>query len=150
MRICGARADIPAGEELGIWLPSAEIPILHTTPILYRLGVNDADLPPTEGADPNHVAVEETVIQLDDERIGCTASSERVPCRSANESYALGDAVDPDSIRLHHVRLYSTRTRALIELFRAERRAKRSSTAQPACGRPAIERVFLELKQRTN
>jgi transposase-like protein len=68
--------------------------------------VQKADLQPTDGVDPNHVAVDETVIQLNAER------------------YWLYAAVDPNTNRLLHVRLYPTRTQALTEMFLSELREK--------------------------
>ena len=65
--------------KLGIRLYLAGLSLLDTVSILERLGVKrhrttvhrwiqKADLQPTGGADPNHVAVDETVIQLNSER----------------------------------------------------------------------------------
>ena len=65
-----------------------------------------SDLQPTDGADPNHVAVDETVIQLN------------------SEQYWLYAAVNPDTNRLLHVRLYPTRTNAISSMFLSELREK--------------------------
>ena len=65
--------------KLGIRLHLAGLSLSNTILILDSLGVErcrstvhnwvqKADLQPTDGADPDHVAVDETVIQLDDER----------------------------------------------------------------------------------
>ena len=64
--------------KLGIRLHLAGLSLSDTVSVLERLGVNrhrstvhrwvKKDLQPTDGADPNHVAVDETVIQLNDER----------------------------------------------------------------------------------
>jgi transposase-like protein len=62
----------------------------------------------TDDADPDHVAVDETVIQRHDER------------------YWLYAAVDPDTDRLLHVRLYPRRRQALTEIFRSELREETS------------------------
>jgi transposase-like protein len=118
--------------------------------------VQKADLQPTDGAEPNHVAVDETVIQLNDER------------------YWLYAAVDPDTNRLLHVGLFSTRTTANTSMFLSELREKHriddatflvdgAPWLQTACrwhglrfqhvthgNRNAVERVFRELKRRTN
>jgi putative transposase len=48
--------------------------------------VQKAELRPTDGADPDHVAVDETVIQLNDERFWLYA------------------AVDPETNRLLHMK----------------------------------------------
>jgi transposase-like protein len=65
--------------KFGIRLHLAGLSLSDTVSILGRLGVNrhrttvhqwvdKADLQPTGGADPNHVAVDETVIQLNSEQ----------------------------------------------------------------------------------
>ena len=65
--------------KLGIRLNLTGLSLLETVSILERLGVNrhgttvhrwvqKADLQPTDGANPNHVAVDETVIQLNSEQ----------------------------------------------------------------------------------
>jgi transposase-like protein len=68
--------------------------------------IQKADLQPTDGACPNHVAVDETVIQLN------------------SEQYWLYAAVDSDTNRLPHVRLYPTRTSAISSMFLSELREK--------------------------
>jgi transposase-like protein len=153
--------------KLGIRLHLAGLSLSNTISILDNLGVKrcrstvhnwvqKADLQPTDGADPDHVAVDETVIQLNDER------------------YWLYAAVDPDTNHLLHVRLYSTRTQALSEMFLSELREKHlvddatflvdgAPWLQAAChrlglrfqhvthgNRNAVERVFREVKRRTN
>ena len=153
--------------KLGIRLHLAGLSLSNTVSILEKLGVNrhrttvhrwvqKADLQPLDGADPDHVAVDETVIQLNDER------------------YWLYAAVDPATNRLLHVRLFPTRTRALTEMFLSELREKHlvgdaiflvdgAPWLQAAChrhvlrfqhvthgNRNAVERVFRELKRRTN
>jgi transposase-like protein len=153
--------------KLGIRLHLAALSLSNTISILYTLGVDrcrstvhnwvqKADLQPTDGADPDHVAVDETVIQLNDER------------------YWLYAAVDPAANRLLHVRLFPTRTLALTEMFLAELREKHlvddaiflvdgAPWLQAAChrhglrfqhithgNRNAVERVFREVKRRTN
>jgi len=65
------------------------------------------ELRPTGGCNPTHVAVGETVVQVNDRR------------------YWLFVAVDPDTDRLLHVRLFPAMTTALTELFPAELRQKR-------------------------
>ena len=93
------------------------MPLLDTISVLDRLHVDrcrstvhnwvqKADLQPLDGADPDSVAVVETVIQLDDER------------------YWLYAAVDADTNRLLHVRLFPTGTQALTEMFLSELREK--------------------------
>lgn len=64
--------------------------------------VQKADLQPTTGKQPDHVAVDETVIQLTDGR------------------YWLYAAVDPETNEYRHVRHYPTRTTALTEMFLRE------------------------------
>ena len=152
--------------KLGIQLHLAGLSLSDTVSVLGGLGVDrcrttvhnwiqKADLQPTEGYDPNYVAVDETVIRVNDQR------------------YWLFAAVDPDTNRLLHVRLFSTRTSALTEMFLAELREKHlvddaiflvdgAPWLQAAChhhslrfqhvthgNRNAVERVFKELKRRT-
>jgi len=118
--------------------------------------VHKADLQPESGQSPDHVAVDETVIQIDDEQ------------------YWLYAAVDPDSNELLHTKLEPTRTNALAELFFRELREKHdvddavflvdgATPLQEACrrhgldfryerhgNRNSVERVFREVKRRTN
>ena len=117
--------------------------------------IQKADLQPTEGRNLNYVAVDETVIRVNDQR------------------YWLFAAVDPDTNHLLYVRLFPTRNQALTEMFLAELREKHlvedaiflvdgAPWLQAAChrqslrfqhvtrgNRNAVERVFKELKRRT-
>ena len=68
--------------------------------------VHKANLQPETGRKPNHVAVDETVIQLDDEQ------------------YWLYAAVETDSSDLLHTRLEPTRTNVIWDRFFAELRTK--------------------------
>jgi transposase-like protein len=68
---------------------------------VYRW-VQKADLQPTDGAEPNHDAVDETVFQFNTER------------------YWLYAAVDPDTNCLLHVQLYLTRTSVIVLTFLSE------------------------------
>jgi transposase-like protein len=68
--------------------------------------VHKVDLQLETGRSPNHVAVDETVIQLDDEQ------------------YRLYAAVDPDSQVLLHTQLVPVRNNALADQFVAELRNK--------------------------
>jgi transposase-like protein len=152
--------------KLGIQLHLAGLSLSDTVSVLAGLGVDrcrstvhnwvqKADLQPAEGQNPNYVAVDETVIRVNDQR------------------YWLFAAVDPDTNRLLHVRLFPTRTQALTEMFLSELREKHlvsdaiflvngAPWLQAAChrhspqfqhvthgNRNAIERVFKELKRRT-
>ena len=85
--------------KLGIQLHSAELSLSNTISVLDILGVDRcrstvhnwvqrADLQPAGGADPDHVAVDETVMQLD------------------NERFWLYAAVDPRTNRLPHVKSF--------------------------------------------
>ncbi len=87
--------------KLGIRLHLAGLSLSNTISILDRLGVQrccstvhnwvqKADLQPKGGADPDHVAVDETVIQLNDERFWLYA------------------AVGSETNRLLHVKLSPT------------------------------------------
>ncbi|MFC7043028.1 IS6 family transposase [Halonotius sp. GCM10025705] len=117
--------------------------------------VHKADLQPESGRCPDHVAVDETVIQLNDEQ------------------YWLYAAVDPETNELLHTKLESTTTKVLAHSFLAELSEKHdvsdavflidgSHSLQAACQRHgfdfrhekhenwnAVERVFREIKRRT-
>ncbi|AZQ14289.1 IS6 family transposase [Halorubrum sp. PV6] len=117
--------------------------------------VHKADLQPESSRRPNHVAVDETVIRLDDEQ------------------YWLYAAVDPESNDLLHTQLEPTTNNALADRFFAELRDKHdiddatvlvdgSASLQRACrkhdldfryerhgNRNSIERVSREIKRRT-
>ena len=118
--------------------------------------VHKAELRSESGRTPGHVAVDETVIRLDDER------------------YWLYAAVDPDSNELLHTKLEPTRNNALAHGFSAELREQHhvddatflldgATPLHEACrrhgldfryerhgNRNAIERVFREVKRRTS
>ena len=117
--------------------------------------VHKADLQPKTGRNPNHVAVDETVIQLNDEQ------------------YWLYAAVGPETNDLLHTTLEPTRNNALANQFFAELREKHdvddatilvdgAASLQQACrkhdldyryerhgDRNSVERVFREVKRRT-
>jgi putative transposase len=153
--------------EVGIQLHLAGISLSNTKQFLEKLGVErsrtaihnwvqKADLQPTSEAEPNHVAVDETVIQLDDER------------------WWLYAAVDPDTNQFLHVRLFPTRTTQLTVHFLRELTQKvpvtqatilvdnahhlkaalnRLGLRFQTCrhgNRNAVERVFREVKRRTS
>lgn len=152
--------------KLGIQLHLVGLSLSDTVSVLASLGVErvrttvhnwiqKAGLQPSEGQCPNQVAVDEIVIQVN------------------NQRYWLHAAVDPETNRLLHVRLFSTRTTALTEMFFAELREKHlvegtlflidgAPWLQAACyhqnlrfqhdthgNRNSVERVFKELKRRT-
>jgi transposase-like protein len=98
---------------LGIQLHLVRLSLSDTVSILAGLGVErcrspvhnwiqKADLQPDEGHVPDYAVIDETVIQVNDQR------------------YCLFAAVDPDTNQLLHVRLFPTRTQALTEMFLAE------------------------------
>ncbi len=68
--------------------------------------VHKAELQPESGRSPDHVAVDETVIRLN------------------NEQYWLYAAVDPETNELLHTKLEPTRTNVLAHAFFAELREK--------------------------
>ena len=68
--------------------------------------VHKADLQPESGRSPNHVAVDETVIQFDDEQ------------------YWLYAALDPDSNDLLHPTLEPARTNVIVDQFFPKLREK--------------------------
>jgi putative transposase len=152
--------------KLSIQLHLAGLSLSNTVSILEIFGVDrarstvhnwvhKADLQPDAGRRPNHVAVDETVIRLNDEQ------------------YWLYAAVDPDSNKLLHTTLEPTRTNVLAHTFFRELREKHdvddavflvdgATPLKDACNRHglrfryekhgnrnSVERVFCEVKRRT-
>ncbi len=68
--------------------------------------VQKADLQPVSAKEPTQIALDETVIRIDDQQ------------------YWLYAAVDPQTNEVLHMRLYSTTTTALTEMFLQELREK--------------------------
>jgi len=153
--------------KLSIQLHLSGLSLSNTVSILEVFGVerarstvhnwvHKADLQPEPGRSPNHVAVDETVIQLDDQR------------------YWLYAAVDPDTNELLHTKLEPTRTNVIANAFFRELREKHdvddavflidgAIPLKDACQRHALdfryerhgnrnsaERVFREVKRRTS
>ncbi|RLM53511.1 IS6 family transposase [Halobellus sp. Atlit-31R] len=153
--------------KFGIRLQLAGLSLSNTVSILEELGVErsrkavhdwvqKADLQPEEGRSPNHVALDEAVIRINDEQFWLYA------------------AADPDTNDLLHLRLFATTTTALPEIFLGELRQKHDiesaiflvdgaqhlQTALARAGlrfqtertgnRNAIERIFREFKRRTS
>ena len=151
--------------KLSIQLHLAGLSLSNTVSILEVFGVerarstvhnwvHKADLQPDEGRSPNHVAVDETVIRLNDEQ------------------YWLYAAVDPDTSELLHTKLEPTRTNVLAYSFFRELREKHAvdnavflidgaTPLKDACNRHglrfqyekhgnrnSVERVFREIKRR--
>ncbi|MDS0223452.1 IS6 family transposase [Haloarcula sp. S1AR25-5A] len=152
---------------LGIQSHVAGLSLSNTVELLDSLGVQrsrkaihdwvqKADLQPESGRSPNQIALDETVIRINDQQ------------------YWLYAAADPQTNELLHVRLFSTTTTALTEIFLNELRqkhdietavflvdgAKHLQTALQRVGlrfqmcrhgnRNAVERIFRELKRRTS
>jgi len=152
---------------LGIQIHLAGISLSNTVSILEKLGVersrtavhdwvHKTDLQPESGASPNHVALDETVIRVN------------------GQKYWLYAAVDPETNEFLHIRLFSTYTSALTEIFLSELREKHNvesavfliddakwlQTALDRHGldcryelhgnRNAVERLFREVKRRTS
>ncbi len=103
--------------KLSIHLHAAGLSLSDTVSVLEQFGVErcrstihnwvqKADLQPTDGKEPNHVAVDETVIQLNDQR------------------YWLYAAVDPKTNEFLHVKLYPTRTIVVSKKFLTELQEK--------------------------
>jgi len=153
--------------EVGIQLHIAGLSLSNTKQILDKLcvkrsrtaihnWVQKADLQPGSDAEPNHVAVDETVIQVNDQR------------------HWLYAAVDPDTNKILHTRLFQTRTTQLTVLFLRELQQKQQieqatflvdgathlASALDRLGldfryekhgnRNSVERVFREVKRRTS
>ncbi|RZV06654.1 transposase-like protein [Natrinema hispanicum] len=152
--------------KLSIQLHLAGLSLSNTVSILEIFGVtrarstvhnwvHKADLQPEEGQSPDHIAVDETVIRLNDEQ------------------YWLYAAVDPETNKLLHTKLEPTTTKVLAHSFLTELSEKHdiddavflidgSHSLQDACqrhgldfryekhgNRNAVERVFREIKRRT-
>ena len=152
---------------LGIQSHVAGLSLSNTVELLDNLGVDrsrkavhdwvqKADLQPESGRSPNQVALDETVIRINDQQFWLYA------------------AADPQTNDLLHVRLFSTTTTSLTEIFLRELREKHDietavflvdgaqhlQTALQRAGlrfqmrrhgnRNAVERIFRELKRRTS
>ncbi|WP_058994972.1 IS6 family transposase [Haloarcula sp. CBA1127] len=152
---------------LGIQSHVAGLSLSNTVELLDSLGVQrsrkaihdwvqKADLQPESGKSPNQVALDETVIRIN------------------NQQFWLYAAADPQSNELLHVRLFATTTTTLTEIFLRELRQKHDvetavflvdgaqhlQTALQRTGlrfqmcrhgnRNAVERIFRELKRRTS
>jgi putative transposase len=153
--------------KLSIQLHLAGLSLSNTVSILELFGVervkstlhnwlHKADLQPEDGQSPDHVAVDETVIRLNDEQ------------------YWLYAAVDPETNELLHTKLEPTRTNVLDHAFFTELREKHdvddatflvdgATPLKDACtrhgldfryekhgNRNSVERIFREVKRRTN
>ena len=151
---------------LSIQLHAAGLSLSDTVSVLDGFGVDrvrstvhnwvqKANLQPTSGQSPDHVAIDETVIQLD------------------NDRYWLYAAVDPETNEFLHVKLFPARTTALTKIFLQELTEKHdvSDAVFLVDGAPwlkaalydfnlrfqhvthgnrnAVERVFKEIKRRT-
>jgi len=99
--------------ELGIRLHLAGLSLSNTVREFEKFGVErswktvydwvqKADRQPATDANPNHVALDETVIRID------------------NQQYWLYAAVGPEMNRILHIRLFSATTTALTERFLRE------------------------------
>ena len=152
--------------KLGIQLHLAGLSLSNTVSILEIFGVerarstvhnwvHKADLQPESDQNPDHVAVDETVIQLNDEQ------------------YWLYAAVDPETNELLYTKLEPTTNKVISHAFFAELREKHdvddavflidgSLSLNNACrrhgldfkyekhgNRNSVERVFREIKRRT-
>ena len=153
--------------KLGIQLHLAGLSLSNTVSILEIFGVDrarstvhnwvhKADLQPESGRSPDHVAVDEAVIRLND------------------ENYWLYAAVDPETNELLHTKLEPTTNKVIAHAFFTELREKHdvdnavflidgSLSLEDACSRHgldfryerhgnrnSVERVFREVKRRTS
>jgi len=153
--------------KLGIRLHLAGLSLSNTISELERFGVDrcrstvhnwvqKANLQPTEGKSPDHVAVDETVIRIDDQR------------------YWLYAAVDTETNEFLHVKLGTAQNLGLSEIFFRELREKHDVSdavflvdgaqwLQEALrrhglrfqhvthgNRNTIERLYKEIKRRTD
>ncbi|AGB40036.1 IS6 family transposase [Natronococcus occultus] len=153
--------------KLGIRLHLAGLSLSDTVRGLEEFGVgrsrkavhdwvDKADLQPTNGASPDHVALDQTVVRLN------------------GRQFWLYATLDPQTNGFFHVRLFTTTTTALAQRFLGELREKHDvenavflvdhaqhlATALQRTGlrfrperygnRNAVERIFREVKQRTS
>jgi len=153
--------------KLGIQMHVAGLSLSNTISVLDNLGVQrsrkavhdwvqKADLQPVSGKSPNQIAVDETVIRIKDQQFWLYA------------------AANPQTNEILHLRLFSTTTTALTEIFLKELRqkhdvetavflvdgAKHLQAALQRAGlrfqterhgnRNAVERIFREVKRRTS
>jgi len=151
----------------GIQLHLAELSLSNTVSVLDIIGVDrarstvhnwvhKAELQPKEDQSPDHVAVDETVVQLTDEQ------------------YWLYAAVAPETNELLHTQLEPTTNSSLAQWFLAELREKHdvddavflidgAASLNDACSRHgltyrverhgernSVERVFREVERRTD
>ena len=153
--------------QLGIRLHLAGLSLSNTISELEKFGaqgsrkavhdwVQKGGLQPRDGKSPNQIGLDETVIRIDDDQ------------------YWLYAAVDPATNHLLHIRLFSTYTTSLTQIFFQELRVKHDvetslflvdgathlQTALDRTGlrfqyerhgnRNSAERVFCEIKRRTS
>ena len=153
--------------KLGIQMHMAGLSLSNIVSVLDNLGVKrsrkavhdwvqKADLQPVSGKSPNQVAVDETVIRINDQQFWLYA------------------ATNPKTNEILHLRLFSTTTTALTEIFLKELRqkhdvetavflvdgAKHLQAALQRAGprfqterygnRNAVERILRELKRKTS
>ena len=156
-----------AAIEVGIQLHLAGLSLSNTKQYLEKLGVErsrtaihdwvqKADLQPTSDEAPNQIALDETVIRINDQR------------------HWLYAAVDPATNEFLHVRLFQTRTTQLTLLFlrelREEQQVEQATFLVDGAhhlkaalerldlrfqitrhgNRNAVERIFGEVKRRTS
>jgi len=167
LELVGREATPQLLMKLSIQLHLAGLSLSNTVSFLEVFGVSrarstvhnwvhKADLQPESGRSPDHVAVDETVIRIDDEQ------------------YWLYAVVDPDSNESLHTKLEPTRTNALAEMFFGDLREKHdiddavfllddATPLKEAChrhgldfryerhgNRNIVERIFREVKRRTD
>ena len=119
VRFCGTRGDTEITDEANIQLHLSDLSLSNTVSLLEISGVSrarstiynwvhKAELQPESGPNPDHVAVDETVIRLNDEQ------------------YWLYAAVDPETTELLHTTLEPTTTR--ISLTRSLLNSARNTT----------------------
>lgn len=153
--------------KLGIQMHMAGLSLSNIISVLDNLGVQrsrkavhdwvqKADLQPVSGKSPNQIAVDETVIRINDQQFWLYA------------------AANPQTNEILHLRLFSTTTTTLTEIFLKELRqkhdvetavflvdsAKHLHAALQRAGlrfqterhgnRNAVERIFRKVKRRTS
>jgi putative transposase len=125
------RTPVPA-MKLGIQMHLAGLSLSSTVSALYSLGVErsrkavhdwvqKADLQPLSGKAPNQVAVDETVIRIND------------------QPFWLYAAADPQTNELLYLRLFSTTTTALTDSFSTN--YGRNTMSNPPCSSSMVPNI---------
>jgi putative transposase len=154
--------------KLGIGLHLEGLSLSNTISELERFGVDrsrstvhnwvqKAGLQPDEGRCPDHVAVDDTVIQIDDQQYWLYAVTRNLRFLVGPRELALVNAIDPDTNEFLHVKHGTAQHLGLSELFLGDgapwlqtalRRHGLRFQHETHGNRTAIERLYKEIKRR--